>query len=40
MVREKEKEERRNNIVLKGVTGIGLITKEWIEKFLIGKEIM
>lgn len=34
LVREKEKEERKNNIVIKGIKKEGWITKEWAEKFI------
>lgn len=34
LVREKEKEERKNNIVIKGIKKEGWITKEWVEKFI------
>lgn len=33
-MREKEKEERKNNIVIKGIKKEGWITKEWAEKFI------
>lgn len=39
---EKEKEERRNNIVLKGVGAEGKAMKEWVEEFIkekLGVEI-